>query len=326
MRRKYLAFTLASVLAFGPAYTSSAETKSGTEGDNFYVSLEDINNFAIAHEGYEEDRGIPQPIDAPSTDAAAAVRLIYFDKPQGPNRAPLQTGATPTPGTYCLANNGNLGVLSLVPTDWADGSDTPYNTPQGPIGCVPLTPAELQTAGLELAEENGQTVLRTVRTTLTTHDFDTFPITPATPHQERAPHTLKNYNTNFWADPNPQEFTRTINGQNVILRATPISYTFDYGDGAALGPITYPGYQLGTDVWDQPTDTSHRYTDPGDYYFTLTTTYRGEYSVDGGPWQVIEGTVSRTSDPQLVRVWRTQVGLVAGDCATDPDAWGCTSG
>lgn len=169
-------------------------------------------------------------------------------------------------------------------------------------------------------------MLRTVRVTLTTHDFDTFPITAATPQQERAPHTLKNYNTNFWANPNPQEFTRTINGQNVALRATPVSYTFDYGDGATLGPVTYPGYQLGADVWDQPTDTSHRYTDPGDYYFALTTTYRGEYSVEGGPWQVIDGTVSRTSDPQLVRVWRTKVGLVADDCAAGADAWGCTTG
>lgn len=49
-------------------------------------------------------------------------------------------------------------------------------------------------------------------------------------------------------------------------------------------------------------------------------------SADGGPWQVIDGTVSRTSDPQLVRVWRTQVGLVAEDCATGADAWSCTSG
>ncbi|WP_237200312.1 hypothetical protein [Rothia nasimurium] len=232
-------------------------------------------------------------------------------------------GAAPTPGTYCLATNGTLGTLGLVPPDWSDGSDTPYNTPQGTIGCIPLTPTELADAGLELTEENGQPVLRTTRITLTTHDFNTFPIQAATPHQERAPHTLKNYNTNFWANPNPQEFTQTINGQNVTLKATPISYTYHYGDGTTLGPVTYPGYQLGEHIWDEETPTSHRYEQTGEYWFTLVTEYRGEYSVNGGPWQVIEGTVQRTSEPQLVNVWRVKVGLVADDCAANPDAWGC---
>ncbi|WP_237204619.1 hypothetical protein [Rothia nasimurium] len=291
------------------------------------------DEFAVMIDGYEnglvtaEDRVVPttpinsEPLDTP----AAGLKLIYFEAPNDSNRARLQINGSVRSGTYCLATNGDLGVLSLVPPDWSDGSDTPYNTPQGTLGCVPLTPAELAAAGLEIAEENGQTVLRTIRVTLTTHDFDTFPIAPATPHQEKAPHTLKNYNTNFWADPNPQEFTRTINGQNVTLRATPVTYTFTYGDGSVLGPTSYPGQALGEDIWDQPTSTSHQYAEPGDYQFTLTTTYRGEYSVEGGPWQVIDGTVSRTSEPQLVRVWRTQVGLVADDCTTNPNAWGCES-
>lgn len=325
MRIKVFSISCALLLAVLNVSPGAHATSSG-EADDDGFKIDIIESFIKSEDGVDSSDDAPPEYQVHDEGLPSAVKLIYFDKPRGPNRAALQVGGAPSPGTYCLASNGDLGVLSLVPADWADGADTPYNTPQGPIGCVPLTPAELEAAGLELAEENGQTVLRTVRVTLTTHDFDTFPIAAATPQQERAPHTLKNYNTNFWADPNPQEFTRTINGQNVVLRATPISYTFDYGDGATLGPVSYPGYQLGADVWDQPTDTSHRYTDPGDYYFALTTTYRGEYSVDGGPWQVIDGTVSRTSDPQLVRVWRTQVGLVAEDCATGADAWGCTSG
>ena len=318
---------IAASLTLSSFCLSYANDSGDSDNNEFKVKIDKDYNWdtyiGVKDAPAQQDS---HPVSNDVTSQLADLKIIYFDKPTNPNRAALQVGATPTPGTYCLATNGNVGVLSLVPPDWADGSDTPYNTPQGTIGCVPLTPAELEAAGLEIAEENGQTVLRTVRVTLTTHDFDTFPITAATPHQERAPHTLKNYNTNFWADPNPQEFTRTINGQNVVLRATPVSYTFDYGDGATLGPIPYPGYQLGADVWDQPTDTSHRYTEPGDYHFTLTTTYRGEYSVEGGPWQVIDGTVSRTSDPQLVRVWRTKVGLVADDCAAGADAWGCTTG
>ena len=325
MRLKVFSISCALLLAVLNASPGAHATSSG-EADDDGFKIDIIESFIKSEDGVDSSDDAPPEYQVHDEGLPSAVKLIYFDKPTNPNRAALQVGATPTPGTYCLATNGNVGVLSLVPPDWADGSDTPYNTPQGTIGCVPLTPAELEAAGLELTEENGQTVLRTIRVTLTTHDFDTFPITAATPHQERAPHTLKNYNTNFWADPNPQEFTRTINGQNVVLRATPVSYTFTYGDGSVLGPIPYPGYQLGADVWDQPTDTSHQYAEPGDYHFTLTTTYRGEYSVEGGPWQVIDGTVSRTSDPQLVRVWRTKVGLVADDCAAGADTWGCSTG
>ncbi|WP_237189832.1 hypothetical protein [Rothia nasimurium] len=302
---------------------ANATSEGKAEEDSFKVSIE---KYEFGYSTNEEEQKDSKPVNQdPLSTPGAAVRLIYFDQPTNPNRAALQQGAAPTPGTYCLATNGNLGTLGLVPPDWSDGSDTPYNTPQGTIGCIPLTPTELADAGLELTEENGQPVLRTTRITLTTHDFNTFPIQAATPHQERAPHTLKNYNTNFWANPNPQEFTQTINGQNVTLKATPISYTYHYGDGTTLGPVTYPGYQLGEHIWDEETPTSHRYEQTGEYWFTLVTEYRGEYSVNGGPWQVIEGTVQRTSEPQLVNVWRVKVGLVADDCAANPEAWGCGS-
>ena len=309
-------------MSYSPSYATDSQGKANDR--DFSV---DIREKYLKAATITEQETIKQRTVDTGTNLGSAVNIIYFDKPVAPGKAPVQRGASLREGSYCLAAEGEVGTLGLVPSDWNDGRESPYALPQGrSLGCIPLSPADLEAAGLELTEENGQTVLRTIRVTLTTHDFDTFPIAAATPHQERAPHTLKNYNTNFWADPNPQEFTRTINGQNVVLRATPVSYTFDYGDGTALGPVAYPGYQLGADVWDQPTDTSHQYAEPGDYHFTLTTTYRGEYSVDGGPWQVIDGTVSRTSDPQLVRVWRTKVGLVADDCAAGADAWGCTTG
>lgn len=157
---------------------------------------------------------------------------------------------------------------------------------------------------------------------LTINDLQELGLAPSTIHQERAPHTLINYNTNFWTNPNPQEFTTEINGTPVQARATPISYIFNYGDGTTLYRTT-PGYQLGEDVWDQPTDTSHQYQETGDYQFTLTTHYRGEYSVDGGPWQVMTGVGEATTAPETVRVWRTKVRLVADTCEENPTTWGC---
>lgn len=325
MRKILLGILILATMFLTRMSIAYAETKGTSGTDNFKVSVKHTDAFAKGFEGYEENRETPQPINEVSGDASAAVKLIHFQEHRDPNdtRARLQKGGSVQPGTYCLATNNKLGVLSLVPPDWGDGSDTPYNTRQGTLGCVPLTPEELEAAGFETAEVDGQTVLRVTQVVLSVEDFNTFPVTPAQAHQERAPHTLKNYNTNFWADPNPQEFTRTIAGQEVALRAIPVSYTFNYGDGTTLGPVSYPGYQLGEEVWDQPTDTSHKYTEPGDYEFTITTSYRGEYSVNGGPWQVIDGTVERTTDPQLVRVWRVKAGLVADDCEQNPRAWGC---
>lgn len=325
MRKIFLSTLMLTAIFPTSISIAYAETKGTSGTDSFKVSVKHTDAFAKGFEGYEENREVPQPINEPSSEIATAVKLIHFQERKDPDdsHARLQKGGSAQPGTYCLAANNKLGVLSLVPPDWGDGADTPYKTRQGPIGCVPLTPEDLEAAGLEATEVDGQTVLRATQVILSVEDFNTFPVAPAQAHQERAPHTLKNYNTNFWADPNPQEFTRTIAGQEVSLRATPVSYTFHYGDGTTLGPINYPGYQLGEDIWDQPTDTSHKYTEPGDYQFTITTSYRGEYSVNGGPWQVIDGTVERSTDPQLVRVWRVKAGLVADDCEQNPQAWGC---
>lgn len=304
-----------------------AEDSGNSSNNEFGVNIKNkeekfINGFSG---GVSNRIPPPNPVEPPSSDIGSAVQILHFQERKDPNdrRARLLVNGGPQTGSYCLTEGDQLGTMALVPPDWGDGLDTPYNTSGGLRGCVPLTPEELEAAGFETAEVDGQTVLRVTQVVLSVEDFNTFPVTPAQAHQERAPHTLKNYNTNFWADPNPQEFTRTIAGQEVALRATPVSYTFAYGDGTTLGPVSYPGYQLGEDIWDQATDTSHKYTEPGDYEFTITTSYRGEYSVSGGPWQVIDGTVERTTDPQLVRVWRVKAGLVADDCEQNPQAWGC---
>lgn len=305
-----------------PAHADS-NGKANEGSFDVSVTLEHLKIGEVGSTGENGSQAKHQEI--PGDTPVEAVQILHFRERKDPNdrRARLLVNGGPQSGSYCLTEGDQIGIMALVPPDWGDGADTPYNTPSGLRGCVPLTPEDLEAAGLEATEVDGQTVLRATQVILSVEDFNTFPVAPAQAHQERAPHTLKNYNTNFWADPNPQEFTRTIAGQEVSLRATPVSYTFHYGDGTTLGPINYPGYQLGEDIWDQPTDTSHKYTEPGDYQFTITTSYRGEYSVNGGPWQVIDGTVERSTDPQLVRVWRVKAGLVADDCEQNPQAWGC---
>ncbi|GAA4792019.1 hypothetical protein GCM10023352_07960 [Rothia endophytica] len=305
-----------------PAFSQS----SGEAGsDDFKVR---IKKDILKNEAMSSRKSEPVAVheEVPGDSAASAMKLIQFKEHKNPEdkRARLAEGASLQTGSYCLASDGTLGTMGVVPADWGDGSDTPYYNNGVPLGCIALNPDELEGAGLELVEVNGEMVVQPIRIQLTVEDLQSFPITPADAHQERAPHTLKNYNTNFWADASVQEFQREIAGQQVQVRATPVSYSFVYGDGGQLGPVSYAGYQLGEDVWDEETPTSHKYTVPGDYQFSVVTGYRGEFSVDGGPWEVIDGTVERPSEGQLVRVWRTQVGLVADDCSAAQGAWGCT--
>ncbi|WP_272878812.1 hypothetical protein [Rothia nasisuis] len=318
---KKLLISVVALLSICLASPSAlAESNGESTGDQFKVNIKEkyLKSTTIT----EQDT-VSQPTVGTQDDLDEAVKLIHFDEPAAPGRAPLQQGRGPQEGAYCLTTENTVGTLSLVPNDWADGRETPYNTSHGrTLGCVPLTPEELQAAGLETTEENGQTTLRPTTITLTTEDFETFPITPATPHQERAPHTLKNYNTNFYTTPTTQEFTTHINNTPIQARATPIIYTYTYGDGTTL-TTTHPGYPLPPETWDQQTPTSHQYTTTGNYHYTLTTHYRGEYSINGGPWHVMSGTGQATTEPQLIRVWRTEVRLVDGTCAQEPTAWGC---
>nr|WP_245195269.1 hypothetical protein [Kocuria subflava] len=157
----------------------------------------------------------------------------------------------------------------------------------------------------------------------TVDDLQRLDIAAALSVVEPAPHTLVNYNTNVYAEATAQEFTTTLAGYPVTVRVYPTEYTWDYGDGATLGPTQLTGYPLDEDQWDTPTDTSHRYTDTGDVQVTLSTTFEGEYSVAGGPWLAVDGTSTVTSTPVELSVWRAKVRNYADDCIQNPNGAGC---
>ncbi len=76
----------------------------------------------------------------------------------------------------------------------------------------------------------------------------------------------------------------------VEVRATPVSYHWDLGDGNTINTDKpgepYPSEQV-----------SSEYTYEGWYDITLTTTFEGEFSVNGGEWQPIDGTIEVASEP-----------------------------
>ncbi|WP_237446759.1 hypothetical protein, partial [Rothia nasimurium] len=112
--------TVALSIALLSNTVAFAETTGGTTEDGF--SIDSVkSHFFDNIEGADNAPETSHP-ESYGEDFSVAVRLIYFDTPTNPNRAALQVGAAPTPGTYCLATNGTLGTLGLVPPDWSDGS------------------------------------------------------------------------------------------------------------------------------------------------------------------------------------------------------------
>ena len=157
----------------------------------------------------------------------------------------------------------------------------------------------------------------------TLQDFQRLAVAPADSHVQPAPDTLKNMNTNVYAVAQPQSFTTTLGGYPVSVRAYPVQYTWNFGDGSSLGPTPLTGSPLTEGQWDVPTDTSHVYTRTGDFSVTLTTSFFGEYNIAGTGWQPVAGYNQVSSAPVQLSVWRATVHNVAEDCRVNPSGVGC---
>ena len=133
---------------------------------------------------------------------------------------------------------------------------------------------------------------------------------------------IRNAETNFYADAETRTLVTTLNGVEVELRATPVSFHWDYGDGSPTKTTSVAGQSQ--PEFNVPTPTSHVYEDTGQYTVRLTTVYIGEYREAGGEWVLIPGTISLDSAPVTADIWRTITRNVADDCSVDSSAWGCT--
>ena len=141
---------------------------------------------------------------------------------------------------------------------------------------------------------------RKPQVTVTLADFRSLPLPAAQPAiQPAGGQALIRMRTNAYVDPastEPQVFDITLLGTPVQVRATPASYTWDYGDGSAPVTTDDPGAPY------PDLTTWHEYEQPGDVAITLTTTYTGEYSVAGGAWVDIPGTAEVVSPPQPLQL------------------------
>ncbi|MEE2569575.1 hypothetical protein V1638_09220 [Pseudarthrobacter sp. J64] len=154
-------------------------------------------------------------------------------------------------------------------------------------------------------------------------EFQNLPISAGSVTAQPSPHTLRGAQTNVYADPVEQEFDITMFGQRVHVTATPVQYTWNYGDGTIVGPHGSKGGALPDERWGEETRTSHAYSETGDFQIILTTSFQGTYSVNDGPPLPIPGQGQFSSDPQTITVWRSVTRNYADDCNVNPQGQGC---
>lgn len=163
-----------------------------------------------------------------------------------------------------------------------------------------LTPAQLAGA----APGAGAGPVAPVVVTLA--DFQRVPFAPGTPVlQPPGGQVLVNVPVHVHGAAQVQVLPTVVAGTAVQVRATPTAYAWDFGDGATAGPSPDPGAP-----WPAPGH-EHAYAAPGARAVTMSTTYTGEFSVAGGPWQPIDGDVTIVSPAQPVLARTARASLVA---------------
>ncbi|GAA1510843.1 hypothetical protein BJ978_001589 [Agromyces terreus] len=159
---------------------------------------------------------------------------------------------------------------------------------------------------------------------VTLRDIASF--TPAEPGNGMQPGgwAITGLPVNFVAEASVQIVSGTLLGQPADVRFTPAGYRWQHSDGATV-QTGHPGATWA--ALDQkeftPTDTSHTYTEPGDYTVTLEVALTAAYRFAGSDWQHIDGTLTTTSEPRNIRVGQMDTVLTRTDCNTAPDDPGC---
>lgn len=119
-------------------------------------------------------------------------------------------------------------------------------------------------------------------------------------------HMLINKPMIAWTDAAEHDLSTTILGVDVTVRVTPISYTWDFGNGEAPFTTTdpggpYPDFTVSAAYPDLTTDN----------VVTLTTEWSGEFQVAGtGPWLPVAGTATTTSTSSVFDIYEAPARLV----------------
>lgn len=153
--------------------------------------------------------------------------------------------------------------------------------------------------------------------TVTREEFAKLPVKPSVAHAGPSDGWLPAGMPNvLHAESEPQVLDTTLLDTPVSVRATAQSYHWELGDGNTID-TEKPGKPYPSE------EISSTYAYEGWYDVTLTTTFTGEFSVNGGEWQPIDGTIEVASEPIAIYSKSLESRLVDGDKAPDEneDPW-----
>lgn len=129
---------------------------------------------------------------------------------------------------------------------------------------------------------------------------------------------------NFYALVDPQVVPGELLGQPADVRFTPVSWHWDYGDGATATRATKGGTWAGLGLREfDATPTSHVYRSPGGYTVRLSIRYRAEYRIGGGAFVPIAGTIVLPANELRITAGGAKTVLVDRDCTVAPRGPGC---
>jgi hypothetical protein len=240
----------------------------------------------------------------PDTSGSAADRsrgaLLAADRPvvrYVHRYVPTCPGNTPNAGTFdTLCAGSASGCPPGTNRHWG------YRSPAAAEPRVWVRTSGVRCLGPGVPGADGAEVV----VGFTVDDFRRLPLPPGSSAvQPPSGDLLINLEANVYAEAVQVVLPAAVLGAAVQVRATPVAYAWDFGDGTVVGPTTDPGAPY-PDLRN-----THVYTVPGAYAITLTTTYAGEFSVGGGPWLPIDGTASVTSPPEPVTARSAANQLVA---------------
>ncbi|WP_420113016.1 hypothetical protein [Pseudactinotalea sp.] len=170
---------------------------------------------------------------------------------------------------------------------------------------------ELLNEETELCESDDEDGLTTAEVVaLVSQEFQTLSLAaPVISVQPEGDWALVNMDYIVFTEPGQQVLDTTILGVPVTIRATPVHYSWDFGDGSAPLATTDPGQPY-------PNQTvSHVYSSAVDAVsVTLTTSWQGELQIGGsGTWLPIAGMATTTSSTAPVEIVAMDVHLVPND-------------
>lgn len=207
-------------------------------------------------------------------------------------------------------------VVKANPRDSFDAQNEHCATYAGPAfdRCMNLTAAPPRPAAQARPAAPGEPAAEPepVIITVTRQDLLNLPVAPGEMSVQPAREwVLVNMPTIVYTQAQPQTFDITILDTPVQVHVEPVNYAWDFGEGSVVH-TTDPGAPY-------PNHTvSHTYenatAEGQSQSIELTTTWAGEFSVAGGPWEPVDGavTTSLTSEPFTVDEARSELTLPTG--------------